>query len=90
VVDWIEEVMKLAPSLQNRQGAYKSASSLFYSAESARNSDSESQVRSEAITWAQTKAQQWGIAPGTITHWLRMPLASVHRKPFFFLEVSHG
>jgi hypothetical protein len=59
VVDWIDEVFDLSP-WKNR---YKNALILFEAV--IKNSAPE-----EVATWAQSKAQAWGLAPATIRNWL--------------------
>ena len=63
VVDWIDEVFKLSPQLQNFTGSYTSAFNLFNAVDRGTAPD-------EVKAWAQNKAQQWGLAVGTIRNWL--------------------
>jgi len=59
VVDWIDEVFNLSP-WKNR---YKNALNLF-------DTTIKSYGPEEVTTWAQSKAQAWGLAPATIKNWL--------------------
>lgn len=63
VVDWIDEVFKLSPLMSRYGGSYKNAFSLFDAVDHGSSPD-------EVKTWAQNKAQQWGLAVGTIRNWL--------------------
>ncbi len=65
VVDWIDEVFKLAPAMQRYQGNYKNAASLF-------NSVDQGTAPEEVRAWGLTKAQQWGLSVSTVRQWLYM------------------